>query len=70
MRQTIDEILQAPINDDKACASLVGITPDTTKKHILRAILESLSYRFKLLYDAIKKESKGPIGDIIKSVCK
>ncbi|KAK2155686.1 hypothetical protein LSH36_233g02016 [Paralvinella palmiformis] len=58
--------LQAPINDDKACTSLVGISPHTSKVHILRAILESLAFRFKLLYDAVHRETKINLSDVIR----
>lgn len=37
--------LQAPINDNKACVSLMGIKSTTKKAHIVRAILESIAYR-------------------------
>ena len=58
--------IQAPINDDKACTSLVGISPHTSKVHILRAILESLAFRFKLLYDAVHRETKINLSDVIR----
>ena len=38
-------LLQAPINDNKACVSLMGIKSTTKKAHIVRAILESIAYR-------------------------
>lgn len=38
-------LLQAPINDNKACVSLMGIKSTTKKTHIVRAILESIAYR-------------------------
>ena len=37
--------LQAPINDNKACVSMMGIKSTTTKAHITRAILESIAFR-------------------------
>jgi hypothetical protein len=37
---------QAPINDNKACTSMFGVTPSTNKAHIVRAILESIAYRY------------------------
>lgn len=49
--------LQAPINDDKAATSIIGIKPTTTKAHIARALLESIAFRFKILYEAILMES-------------
>jgi putative glycerol kinase 5 len=59
-------MFKAPINDDKACTSLMGITPDTTKDHIIRAVLESLAFRFKLLYETVLNETKTPLSKIIK----
>ncbi|XP_061098846.1 putative glycerol kinase 5 isoform X2 [Conger conger] len=43
--------LQAPLNDPGACASFMGLKPSTTKSHLVRAILESLAFRNKQLYD-------------------
>lgn len=56
--------LQAPINDDKACTSLIGLTPKTTKAHIVRAVLESIGFRFKLLYETVLEETKIPLSHI------
>ncbi|XP_052783381.1 putative glycerol kinase 5 [Mya arenaria] len=53
--------LQAPINDDKACTTMLGMTPNTTKAHIVRAILESICFRFKLLYETVLTEMKIPL---------
>uniref|UniRef100_A0A8C9ZJI5 Glycerol kinase 5 n=1 Tax=Sander lucioperca TaxID=283035 RepID=A0A8C9ZJI5_SANLU len=36
--------LQVPLNDPKACASLMGLKPSTTKSHLVRAILESVAF--------------------------
>lgn len=36
---------QAPLNDPKACASFMGLKPSTTKRHLVRAILESIAFR-------------------------
>lgn len=42
--------LQGPINDDGACASLLGVTSDTKPGHIVRSMLESLAFRVLQLY--------------------
>ena len=47
--------------DDKACTGLIGLTPDTKKAHIMRAVMESLSFRFKMLYDTVLQETKTPL---------
>lgn len=39
------DVLQAPLNDPKACASFMGLKPSTTKRHLVRAILESIAFR-------------------------
>ncbi|XP_060072194.1 putative glycerol kinase 5 [Ylistrum balloti] len=59
--------LQAPINDDKAASSIIGIKPTTTKAHLVRALLESVAFRFKILYEAILKESKVELSCVIRA---
>lgn len=56
--------LQAPLNDPKACASLMGLKPSTTKSHLVRAILESLAFRNKQLYETMLQETHIPITSI------
>uniref|UniRef100_A0A7N8WXW3 Glycerol kinase 5 n=1 Tax=Mastacembelus armatus TaxID=205130 RepID=A0A7N8WXW3_9TELE len=56
--------LQAPLNDPKACASLMGLKPSTTKSHLVRAILESVAFRNKQLYEIMLKETQIPITKI------
>ncbi|XP_067898677.1 putative glycerol kinase 5 isoform X2 [Heterodontus francisci] len=53
--------LQAPLNDPNACASFMGLKPSTTKFHLVRAILESIAFRNKQLYDTMQKEVNIPI---------
>ncbi|XP_041418121.1 putative glycerol kinase 5 isoform X2 [Xenopus laevis] len=53
--------LQAPINDPYACASFMGLKPSTSKSHLVRAILESVAYRNKQLYDTVLRETTIPI---------
>ncbi|XP_076000642.1 glycerol kinase 5 [Genypterus blacodes] len=53
--------LQAPLNDPKACASFMGLKPSTTKSHLVRAILESVAFRNKQLYEIMLKETDIPI---------
>ncbi|KAI1882664.1 hypothetical protein AGOR_G00237220 [Albula goreensis] len=53
--------LQAPLNDPKACASFMGLKPSTTKSHLVRAILESVAFRNKQLYDIMLRETHIPI---------
>uniref|UniRef100_A0A4W6FI06 Glycerol kinase 5 n=1 Tax=Lates calcarifer TaxID=8187 RepID=A0A4W6FI06_LATCA len=53
--------LQAPLNDPKACASLMGLKPSTTKSHLVRAILESVAFRNKQLYETMLRETRIPV---------
>ena len=55
---------QAPINDETATTCLIGVTLATTKSHIVRAILDSLAFRFKALYETIITETKIPLSHI------
>ncbi|CAG5896953.1 unnamed protein product [Menidia menidia] len=56
--------LQAPLNDPKACASFMGLKPSTTKNHLVRAILESVAFRNKQLYETMLRETNIPITKI------
>ncbi|KAM6990330.1 glycerol kinase 5 [Tautogolabrus adspersus] len=56
--------LQAPMNDPRACASLMGLKPSTTKNHLVRAILESIAFRNKQLYELMLREIHIPITKI------
>ncbi|XP_033182369.1 putative glycerol kinase 5 [Anabas testudineus] len=56
--------LQAPLNDPKACASLMGLKPSTTKSHLVRAILESVAFRNKQLFETMLRETHIPITKI------
>ncbi|XP_060053454.1 putative glycerol kinase 5 isoform X3 [Erinaceus europaeus] len=56
--------LQAPLNDPCACASFMGLKPSTSKYHLVRAILESIAFRNKQLYEVMQKEIHIPITKI------
>lgn len=56
--------LQAPLNDPKACASFMGLKPSTSKCHLVRAILESIAFRNKQLYETMRRETQIPITKI------
>uniref|UniRef100_A0AAY5L8S8 Glycerol kinase 5 n=1 Tax=Esox lucius TaxID=8010 RepID=A0AAY5L8S8_ESOLU len=55
---------RAPLNDPKACASFMGLKPSTTKSHLVRAILESIAFRNKQLYETMLRETHIPITKI------
>ena len=42
---------QAPFTDPHASAGILGMTHKTEGKHVVRAMLESLAYAFKMLFD-------------------
>lgn len=56
--------LQAPLNDPNACASFMGLKPSTNKMHLVRAILESIAFRNKQLYDTMLRDIRIPITSI------
>ncbi|XP_019060662.1 putative glycerol kinase 5 isoform X1 [Fukomys damarensis] len=56
--------LQAPLNDPCACASFMGLKPSTSKYHLVRAILESIAFRNKQLYEIMQKEIRIPVTKI------
>ncbi|KAM5279206.1 glycerol kinase 5 isoform 2-T2 [Hipposideros larvatus] len=56
--------LQAPLNDPYACASFMGLKPSTSKYHLVRAILESIAFRNKQLYEVMQKEIHIPVTNI------
>ncbi|CAL8281140.1 unnamed protein product [Lota lota] len=56
--------LQAPLNDPRACASFMGLKPSTNKCHLVRAILESVAFRIRQLYQTMLSETCIPITKI------
>lgn len=49
--------LSAPINDFRAASGFIGISADTTKDHMVRALLESIVFRVAQLLNASMKET-------------
>ncbi|BFZ00353.1 hypothetical protein BsWGS_03393 [Bradybaena similaris] len=56
--------LQAPFNDDRAVTTMFGMTPYTTKAHLVRSMLESLAFRFKSLYETALTETRIPLSHV------
>ncbi|XP_027731870.1 putative glycerol kinase 5 isoform X1 [Vombatus ursinus] len=56
--------LQVPLNDPCACASFMGLKSSTNKYHLVRAILESIAFRNKQLYEMMQKEIDIPVTTI------
>ncbi len=50
------EGFRAPHNDPNATGSVFGLTHSTQKEHIVRALLESLAYTFKLVFSVAETE--------------
>ena len=53
--------IQAPYNDPGCAASIVGLTYETRKEHITRAMLESFAFTCKQLYEVAVKEVNYPV---------
>lgn len=49
--------LSAPINDFRAASGFIGVSADTTKNHLVRALLESIVFRVAQLLNASMKET-------------
>ncbi|XP_076339359.1 glycerol kinase 5-like [Tachypleus tridentatus] len=49
--------LQAPVNDNLAVSGFIGISNGTTRAHMTRALLESLAFRIKQMYEVILEEA-------------
>ena len=47
---------QVPFTDPHATAGILGMTHATGSKHVVRAMLESLAYAFKMLFDTATSE--------------
>ncbi|CAO1420186.1 unnamed protein product [Diamesa tonsa] len=56
--------LSAPINNPNAATGFIGISPDTNKKHLVRALLESIVFRVAQLYKASMEETSYKIRNI------
>ncbi|NXF54094.1 GLPK protein, partial [Oceanites oceanicus] len=61
---TMKSFLQVSVNDPYLCASFMGLKPSTTRNHLVRAILESVAFRNKQLYDIIVKKVRIPLQTI------
>lgn len=48
--------IQVPHNDPTAAAGMIGLTHNTRKEHMVRALLESIAYNFKQVFEAGKSE--------------
>ncbi|EDV97670.1 GH14570 [Drosophila grimshawi] len=49
--------LGPPVNDHRAASGFIGMTPSTTKAHMVRALLESIVFRVVQLIESAQKET-------------
>lgn len=49
--------IQAPLNDARATGGFLGLSADTGRAHMVRAMLESLGFRVYQMYSAMLKEA-------------
>ncbi|EDW70094.2 glycerol kinase 5 [Drosophila virilis] len=49
--------LGPPVNDYRAASGFIGMTPSTTKAHLVRALLESIVFRVVQLIESAEKET-------------
>ena len=53
--------LSAPIWDPNARGTIVGMTTNTTRAHVVRAALESVAYQVKQLLDCFQSDTRLPL---------
>ncbi|XP_052848085.1 putative glycerol kinase 5 [Drosophila gunungcola] len=49
--------LGPPVNDYRSASGFIGLSPSTTKAHMVRALLESIVFRLVQLIDAAERET-------------
>ncbi|KAF2350124.1 Carbohydrate kinase FGGY N-terminal [Trinorchestia longiramus] len=49
--------LQAPVNDSTATCGFMGITSGTSRAHLVRALLDSISFLVYQMFEAMKEEA-------------
>ena len=54
-------VFQAPVNDDNACCAFMGLRPDTSKAHMVRALLEAMAFRVYQIWNVLCHEIDFPI---------
>ena len=56
--------IAAPVNDFKAAAGFIGISAETSRAHLTRAILQAIAFRLRQLYDSMRAECAFPLRHI------
>lgn len=49
--------IQAPVNDTRATSGFLGLSEETTRAHMVRAMLESLAFRVYQMYKTLHEEA-------------
>ncbi|KAK7070653.1 putative glycerol kinase 5 [Halocaridina rubra] len=49
--------IQAPVNDARATSGFLGLSEDTSRAHMVRAMLESLAFRVYQMYNTVREEA-------------
>lgn len=53
--------ISSPINDNSAKCALLGLGPESSQQHIVRAILHAIAFRSVQLLETLKNETKIPL---------
>ena len=56
--------IAAPVNDFKAAAGFIGLSAETSRAHLTRAILQAIAFRLRQLYDSMRAETAFPLRHI------
>ncbi|KAF0308428.1 putative glycerol kinase 5 [Amphibalanus amphitrite] len=56
--------IAAPVNDFKAAAGFIGISAESSRAHLTRAILQAIAFRLRQLYDSMRAECAFPLRHI------
>ena len=57
--------LSAPVWDSGARGTIVGLTTNSAKAHVIRAALESVAYQVHELMDCFQTDMKGPLRQLL-----
>ncbi|KAI6244134.1 hypothetical protein M3Y99_00084300 [Aphelenchoides fujianensis] len=52
--------IQTPHEDNAACAAFLGIGPKTSKRQMLRALVESIAFSVKQIWDELEEQKLAP----------
>ncbi|KAI6191611.1 hypothetical protein M3Y97_00246800 [Aphelenchoides bicaudatus] len=58
--------VQTPCEDNNACAGFLGLRPNTTKRQMMFAVIESVSFKIRQIWDAFADQQLCPSQPIIR----